>query len=171
MKDELTELLNPESFQLLVDHELAVGRRNGRVDTLLVIDVAGLDAVTGEFGPAGTDVTLRAIARLLRRTARESDILGRLGEKEFAVFALDCPGNALGKRISDAVSRAPDKLTEMTIRQLSVELKIGITQVQPGETFQMLSERAAPSALYAGFAGASVPTYSVHTTRLLAPVA
>lgn len=171
MKDELTELLNPESFQLLVEHELAVARRNGRIDTLLVIDVAGLDAVTDEFGPAGSDVTLRAIARLLRRTARDSDILGRLGEKEFAVFALDCPGNALGTRISDAVTRAPDKLTEMTIRQLSVELKIGITQVQTGETFEMLSQRATPSALYAGFAGESVPTYSVHTTRVLAPVA
>jgi diguanylate cyclase (GGDEF)-like protein len=170
MKDELTELLNPESFRLLVEHELAVARRTARVDTLLVLDVAGLEAVNDEFGPAGGDVTLRAIARLLRRTARESDILGRLGADVFAVFALDCVGNALATRIADAVARTPDKLTEMTIRQLSVELKIGITQIEPGETFEMLSQRASPSALYSGFAGESMPTYSLHTAKIVGSV-
>ena len=152
MKDELTELLNPESFRLLVEHELAVSRRYGRADALLVIDVAGLEAVNDEFGPAGGNVTLRAVARVLRRTARESDILGRLGDREFAVFALDCVGNALATRIADAVSRTPDKLTEMTIRQLSVELKIAITEVEPGEAFESLSQRAVPAALYAALA-------------------
>src|SRR3982750_1811536 len=122
MKDELTELLNPEAFRLFVEHQLAVARREGRVDTLLVIDVSGLDAVTGEFGRAGGDVSLRGIARVLRRTARESDILGRLGETEFAVYALDCASDALAVRIKDAVEGTPDRLTEMTIRQLAVEL-------------------------------------------------
>jgi diguanylate cyclase (GGDEF)-like protein len=151
MKDELTELLNPEAFRLLVEHELAVARRQGRTDTLLVIDVAGLERVRNEFGVAGGDVTLRGIARLLRRTARESDILGRLGEKEFAVFALDCVGNAFASRITEAVERTQDGITQLTIRQLSVELKIVITEVRPAESFEELSKRAAPSTLYAGF--------------------
>jgi GGDEF domain-containing protein len=42
MKDELTELANPEAFRLLVEHELAVARRQARTHTLLVIDVSGL---------------------------------------------------------------------------------------------------------------------------------
>jgi diguanylate cyclase (GGDEF)-like protein len=151
MKDDLTELLNPEAFRLLVEHELAVARRQGRTDTLLVIDVAGLGAVREEFGRAGGDVTLRGIARLLRRTARESDILGRLGETEFAVFALDCVGNGLASRITQAVERTADGITQLTIRQLSVELRIAITEVRPAETFEELSKRAAPSTLYAGF--------------------
>lgn len=152
MRDELTELLNPESFRLLVEHNLAVARRQNRVDTLLVIDVAGLEAVNDEFGRAGGEVTLRAIARLLRRTARDSDILGRLGTEAFAVYALDCVGDALSTRITDAASRTPDRLTEMTIRQLSVELKIAITEVEPGETFDVLSKRAMPAVVYASLA-------------------
>jgi len=151
MKDELTELLNPEAFRLLVEHELAVARRTNRTNTLLVIDVAGLEAVRDEFGRAGGEVTLRGIARLLRRTARESDILGRLGETEFAVFALDCVGHRLASRITEAVERTEDGITQLTIRQLSVELKIAITEVRPSETFEELSKRAAPSTLYAGF--------------------
>lgn len=151
MKDHLTELLNPDAFRLLVQHELAVGRRQGRTDTLLVIDVAGLEAVRDEFGRAGGDVTLRGIVRLLRRTARQSDILGRLGETEFAVFALDCVGNALASRITDAVGRIDDGITHLTIHQLSVELKIAITEVRPAETFEELSKRATPSTLSAGF--------------------
>jgi len=151
MKDQLTELLNPESFRLLVQHELAVARRRRRTDTLLVIDVAGLEAVRSEFGRDGGDVTLRGIVRLLRRTARESDILGRLGETEFAIFALDCVGDALASRITDAAERTGDGITQLTIRQLSVELKIVITQVRRSETFEELSKRATPSTLYAGF--------------------
>jgi diguanylate cyclase len=151
MRDELTELLNPDAFRLLVEHELAFARRQARTHTLLVIDVAGLEAVRDEFGRAGGDVTLRGIARLLRRTARESDIVGRLGEREFAVFALDCVGNALASRISHAVEHSDDGITQLTIRQLSVELKIAITEVRPSETFEELSKRAAPSTLYAGF--------------------
>ena len=148
MKDELTELLNPEAFRVLVDHNLAVARRLVRVDTLLVIDVAGLAAVNDEFGRAGGQITLRAIARLLRRTARDSDVLGRLGDEAFAIYALDCVGDALATRIIDAASRTPDRLTEMTIRQLAVELNVAITEIEPGETFDELSKRAAASAIH-----------------------
>jgi diguanylate cyclase len=151
MKDELTELLKPEAFRLLVEHELAAARRYERTDTLLVIDVTGLDAVRDAFGRDGGDVTLRGITRLLRRTARDSDILGRLGDAEFAVFALNCAGNALASRIADAVERTEDAITHLTIRQLSVELKIAITEVRRSETFEELAKRAAPSTLYAGF--------------------
>ena len=148
MKDELTELLSPEAFRLLVEHNLAVARRQIRVDTLLVIDVAGLEAVNGEFGRAGSEITLRAIARLLRRTARDSDVLGRLGDEAFAIYALDCMGNALATRITDAVTRTPDRLTDMTIRQLAVELKVAVTEIEPGETFETLSKRATAAAIH-----------------------
>jgi diguanylate cyclase (GGDEF)-like protein len=144
VRDELTELLNPDAFRLLVEHELLVARRLHRVDTLLVIDVDNLRSVNESFGNDGGDETLRAIARLLRRTARDSDIIARLGGDEFAVFALGCAGDALANRISAAVACAADSASEATIRELSVGMSIGITEVRPGERFDELMARGGP---------------------------
>jgi diguanylate cyclase (GGDEF)-like protein len=146
VKDELTGLLNPSAFRLLVEHELIVGRRLQRIDTLLAIDVDGLHLVNESNGRDGGDETLRAIARLLRRTARESDVIGRIGGDEFAVYALDCSGDALAKRIATAVASAGETAAVATKRELSVTVKIGITEVRPGEEFDELIGRAGPAA-------------------------
>ena len=108
MKDELTGLFTADAFKLLVEHELIVSRRLGRVDTLLSIDVENLSAINHTHGREAGDETLRAISRLLGRTARESDVLGRLGDDEFAIFALDCVGDALARRISAAAAISGD---------------------------------------------------------------
>jgi diguanylate cyclase (GGDEF)-like protein len=150
VKDDLTGLLTPHAFRLLVEHELLVARRTQRVDTLLVIDVDHLDSVNASHGRDGGDETLRAIGRLLQRTARESDIFGRIGGDEFAIFALDCSGDALARRISQMVASAGDSAAETTSRPLSVRVKVGITEVRPGESFDDLISRAGPGA----FAGA-----------------
>src|SRR5205085_10934917 len=130
-KDPLTELLNRHAFRLLVEHELVVARRLKRGDTLLVIDVNDLASVNESFDRDAGDETLRAIARLLRRTARESDVIGRLGGDEFAIFALGCSGDALAVRISAAVASAAENATPATTRELSVGMRVGITEVRP----------------------------------------
>ncbi|HEY9229781.1 MAG TPA: GGDEF domain-containing protein [Gemmatimonadaceae bacterium] len=146
MKDQLTGLLNPDAFRLLVEHELIVSRRLGRIDTLLVIDVENLQSVNHIFGREGGDETLRSIGRLLQRTARESDIIGRIGDDEFAIFALDCVGDALAKRISSAVVRSGDGALTNTNRELTVRIRVGLTEVGPGEEFDELMTRAGPAA-------------------------
>lgn len=147
MKDQLTGLLNHDAFRLLAEHELIVARRLGRIDTLLVIDVENLQSVNHIFGREGGDETLRSIGRLLQRTARESDIIGRIGDDEFAIFALDCVGDALAKRVSAAVSRAGDDAPSTSSRELTVRVRVGLTEVAPGEEFDELMTRAGPSAL------------------------
>jgi diguanylate cyclase (GGDEF)-like protein len=142
VKDELTGLLNPAAFRLLVEHELRVARRNQRADSLLVIDIDDLQSVNDQFGEEEGDETLCAVGRLLRETARDSDIVGRIGGDEFAVFALDCAGNALADRISSAVSMASTAFNAGPARALAVGMSIGITEVRPLEDFDSLLGRA-----------------------------
>jgi diguanylate cyclase (GGDEF)-like protein len=146
VKDQLTGLLNPAAFKLLVEHELLVARRYQRVDTLLVIDVENLRAINAVFGFEGGDETLRAVGQLLERTARESDVVGRIGDDEFAIFAIDCTGDSLAKRISKAVSRAVTRGYGTVTRPLAVRVRIGVTEVRPGEDFDELIARAGPAA-------------------------
>jgi diguanylate cyclase (GGDEF)-like protein len=146
VKDELTGLLNAAAFKLLVEHELVVARRYQRMDAFLVIDVENLRAINAVFGFEGGDDTLRAVGQLLQRTARESDIVGRIGDDEFAIFALDCEGDSLAKRISTAVSRAVTHSANGLKRPLAVRVRIGLTEVNPGEGFEELIARAGPAA-------------------------
>lgn len=156
VKDQLTGLLNPDAFKLLVEHELVVARRLGRVDTLLVIDVDGLRAVNEAFGREAGDETLLAIARLLQTTARESDVIARLGGDEFAIFALDCVGDSLARRISAAAVRAGVNAAEASDRELNVRIHIAISETQPGEEFDELIARAGPTA-FSAIRGANRP--------------
>jgi diguanylate cyclase (GGDEF)-like protein len=146
VNDELTGLLDPAAFKLLVEHELRVARRYQRLDTFLVIDVENLKAINAVFGNDGGDDTLRAIGQLLLRTARESDIVARIGDDEFAIFALDCSSDALAKRVSSAVSRAVTTGANGSRRPLAVRVRLGITEVRPGEDFNELIARAGPAA-------------------------
>ena len=146
MRDALTGLLNTAAFRLLVEHELVVARRYQRLDAFLVIDVENLRAINAVFGFEGGNDTLRAVAKLLERTARESDIVGRIGDEEFAILALDCEDESLAKRISTAVSRAVMQGPGTLRRPLAVRVRIGITEVHPGEEFDELMTRAGPSA-------------------------
>jgi diguanylate cyclase (GGDEF)-like protein len=145
MKDELTQLLNADAFRLLVEHELIVGRRLQRIDTLLSIDVDNLKGVNEAFGREGGDEALKSIARLLQRTARESDVIARLGGDEFAVFALGCSGDALANRIAEAVYVAQESAEEVSFRGLAVGMSIGIAEVKPGEEFEELMGRGGPA--------------------------
>ena len=146
MRDALTGLLNTAAFRLLVEHELVVARRYQRLDSFLVIDLENLRAINAVFGFEGGNDTLRAVAKLLERTARESDIVGRIGDEEFAILALDCEDESLAKRISTAVSRAVMQGPGTLRRPLAVRVRIGITEVHPGEEFDELMTRAGPSA-------------------------
>jgi diguanylate cyclase (GGDEF)-like protein len=146
VKDALTGLLNTAAFRLLVEHELVVARRYQRIDAFLVIDVENLRAISAVFGFEGSNDTLRAVAKLLQRTARESDLVGRIGDDEFAILALDCVGEPLGRRISAAVSRAVIQGPGTLRRPLAVRVRIGITEVHPDEEFDELMTRAGHAA-------------------------
>lgn len=153
MKDELTGLLDREAFRILVEHELIVARRLGRVDALLVIDVEDLKSVNENFGREGGDETLREVGRLLQRTARESDVVARIGTDEFAIYALDCVGAGLADRISSALVRVSrDVSNTATVHligkeQVPIRIRVGITEVDPGEEYDSLISRAGPAAL------------------------
>ena len=150
MHDQLTGLLIPEAFRVLVEHELIVSRRLGRVDTLLVVDVDHMGEMNGTLGNDSGDEILRAVGHLLRRTARESDIVSRIGGDEFAIYALDCQGTALARRINAAASAAPIAPSSGgDVYTMPVEIRIGLMEVDPGETFDELMMRAGPAALKA----------------------
>ena len=84
--DEFTELFSRRSFISLSQHAFTLCKRHNNKASLIYIDLEGQAWLDGESGKASGSRTLAAFARLLYGNFRESDVVGRLGAGEFAVF-------------------------------------------------------------------------------------
>jgi len=86
MTDELTGLQNLRGFYQLGDLALSEAREQGHPAQMLFFDVDGLKLVNDTLGHEVGSQLLTDFARLLKATFRGSDIVGRVGGDEFAVF-------------------------------------------------------------------------------------
>ncbi len=102
--DELTHLNNRRGFYLLAEPALEAARRRGGNFLLAFLDVDGLKRVNDEHGHDVDDMLIADVARALRLTLRESDVLARMGGDEFCVLLTE-PGDdpaTLRRRLAEA---------------------------------------------------------------------
>lgn len=108
--DGLTGLKNRRAFEERMVEELARIRRSGQPVSLLLLDIDHFKAFNDSFGHPRGDEVLRAVARLLSRAIRDTDIAVRYGGEEFAIILpnTDPEGAALmGERLRLAIEEAP----------------------------------------------------------------
>ena len=86
LTDELTDLCNRRRFFVLAEQCLKVAVRAKKRSLLLYIDMDGLKWINDHCGHNGGDQALIALASILRKTFRESDIIARIGGDEFVVL-------------------------------------------------------------------------------------
>jgi diguanylate cyclase (GGDEF)-like protein len=84
--DALTGLLTHAAWTRIVDDEEARIRRYRRPATVVMVELQGLDRLVELMGPASVDRIVPAVADTLRRDARESDHVARLGTGRFAIL-------------------------------------------------------------------------------------
>jgi diguanylate cyclase (GGDEF)-like protein len=84
--DPVTALLSQRAFVAEATRYIARLERDGDSGTLMLAEVDNLDAVTVLQGVDGADQTLRRAAMLLQSMVRPSDLLGRTGDAEFAIW-------------------------------------------------------------------------------------
>ncbi|MXQ06929.1 diguanylate cyclase [Alphaproteobacteria bacterium GH1-50] len=112
--DVLTGLANRRAF-----FEQAGTESETRGGVALVLDVDHFKRINDTYGHDVGDRCLKAVADLLRQMTRESDILGRLGGEEFAVFLVEAPqdkARAIGERLAEGIRLALDELEGQDVR-------------------------------------------------------
>ena len=109
--DGLTSCMTRSAFATVVDAYLD-RFTSGATDTngaLLVIDVDHFKRVNDDHGHDQGDEALRLIARTIRGSLREIDLVGRIGGEEFSVFLPGLSSDAvelIAERIRSAVAAA-----------------------------------------------------------------
>jgi diguanylate cyclase (GGDEF)-like protein/PAS domain S-box-containing protein len=105
--DSLTGLPNRAMLRQHLDDQLALTRRSGQQVAVLCVDLDGFKSVNDGLGHAVGDRLLKGVAKRLRSSLRESDVLARLGADEFVVIhqGISRPEDAglLAKRLIQAI--------------------------------------------------------------------
>lgn len=146
--DALTGLVNRRRLQETLQSEALRHRRTGHPYSVALLDVDHFKSVNDTHGHAAGDQALRAVAQVLRRTARASDTVGRLGGEEFCVVLPEtlAPGaRVLAERARAALEQEAIVFEQ---RQIRLTASIGIaTCTDPQEDWAALLKRA-DAALY-----------------------
>jgi len=89
LRDPLTGFHNRDAFLAMGARGMDTARRNGGSLVLLCALLKNFGALRAEFGPAAADEAIREVGEVLAKSFRETDMVARIGEAQFAVLAAD----------------------------------------------------------------------------------
>lgn len=124
--DELTGIYNRRYVLERLAHEVAVARRYEQGLAIILMDLDHFKKINDTFGHEVGDEVLASVSRVIRKTIRNTDILGRIGGKEFiAVLPNQTADSASvpAKRIRHAVQEISWPGKELTV---SISCGIGV---------------------------------------------
>ncbi|HMA64507.1 MAG: diguanylate cyclase, partial [Fibrobacterota bacterium] len=90
VRDELTGLLNRRGFLSTASRHIALSRRNMSNFICIFFDLDKLKLINDTYGHAQGDIAIKAMAEILTKSFRITDVIGRMGGDEFTVLAVDC---------------------------------------------------------------------------------
>jgi len=142
--DRLTGLANRRKLEASLQAELLRARRYGKTFSVIMLDVDRFKIINDTYGHQTGDTVLVQLAELLRRNARETDIVGRWGGEEFLII---CPETNL-MLVTALAERYRLEMERNDFGQVGqVTSSFGVTSIQEGDDVETLVRRA-DEALY-----------------------
>ena len=137
VEDDLTGLYNRRGFATLVEQQLKIAKRSGKNSFLIFSDLDRLKPINDAFGHKAGDEAIVDAAEVLKKTFRESDIIGRIGGDEFAVAVIDCEQEYL----DNVTSRLKKNLDEYNYAKKDspyvLGLSLGVAICKPDESVSL----------------------------------
>ena len=151
LTDPLTTLSNRKYFDAALAKSIAEAQEKNEPMSLLIADIDHFKSFNDQYGHLTGDQVLRLVALAMKQNVKGRDVAARYGGEEF-VIAL--PNTALQSAITvaDHIRRAV--MTKELMRRSNgerlgrVTISIGAAVLRPGDTAQLLIERA-DNCLYA----------------------
>ena len=131
--DGLTGLLNHRTFMEKMDEEFnRLDRAEQQHFSLLLFDIDHFKKVNDEHGHPVGDIALKAVANVIRQTARSIDFVARYGGEEFAIgmVGADTAGaQMMAERIRKTVESTVITAGKITLKKT---VSIGVASYYPG---------------------------------------
>ncbi|NVC64109.1 diguanylate cyclase [Vibrio sp. 05-20-BW147] len=143
--DPLTGALNRRSFMEQAEKSIKTCKRRECALSLLILDIDYFKRFNDTYGHAAGDIVLVELVKLIQKSIREIDFVGRLGGEEFAVVL---PGLG-GKEAYQVADRLRQVVEGMQIfydqQALNMTISIGLASLSSSELdtpFEILMKMA-----------------------------
>lgn len=142
-RDPLTGLYNKGMTHNLIASNISSFASAKKIHALFIVDIDNFKDINDTFGHLYGDAVLSEIADKLQRILRSSDIVGRIGGDEFAVFLKDIDSAALAEKKAGEINQALRLCYTQHKVEYPISSSIGIA-IYPdhGTTFEALYKNA-----------------------------
>jgi diguanylate cyclase (GGDEF)-like protein/PAS domain S-box-containing protein len=132
--DDLTGLYNRRGFFMITKEYLNLAVRKKLRMYLLFIDMDDLKVTNDTYGHHVGDEALRQLSQILKSTFRSSDIKGRMGGDEFAVFPIDSTVEGVAAaRLAQGISA----FNESGLTPFKISISTGVSCFEPDRPMSM----------------------------------
>jgi diguanylate cyclase len=146
--DALTGLANRRALDDEIARRWAEFQRYGRRFALVSVDIDHFKRFNDQNGHQAGDEVLSGVGRVLRQTARETDLVGRWGGEEFAIILPESTVAEAARFAQRACQAVEVACFRHQTAELRVTISLGAAELQPAEDAPSLIRRA-DAAMYA----------------------
>ncbi len=147
--DDLTQLYNSRYLNLSLRREVKRASRSGRPLSLLFVDLDGFKGVNDVHGHSVGSRALVEAGRVIRGSARETDVVARFGGDEFALILPDTGSEgavAVGERVRERIAGHAFLAAESLDIRLSVSVGVATLPDVAASAEELV--KAADMAMY-----------------------
>lgn len=141
LTDELTGLYNRRGFLNLAQKSLELSQKMRKPGYCFFADMDGLKKINDTYGHDEGDFAIKAMAEILKKTFRASDIIARLGGDEFTILAI---GNLDEKQIKKRLNELTKDFNSSSNKPYELSITVGTVNFEydPDLTIDVLMDRA-----------------------------
>ncbi|MFP4461393.1 MAG: diguanylate cyclase [Thermotogota bacterium] len=135
-EDSLTGLNNRRGFTFLGRQQLQIAKRERKKLTFLYVDMDGMKSINDAYGHKEGDEAIKALANILKKTFRDSDILARIGGDEFCGLLINTENEtieSIKKRLNQSVHCANQDFN----KPYKLSISIGLKELYPTDNDQL----------------------------------
>ncbi len=149
--DPLTSLANRSRFDEFFEEHFKRAYTHERPLSLLFLDIDHFKKINDTYGHQAGDEVLRRVARVLKNSVRNIDLVARYGGEEFAIVLTETDTSSASVRAEILRTQVANERIEIGAQQLSVTISIGVAGTDRSRVFSQRSQltNAADRAVYA----------------------
>lgn len=133
-KDSLTGILNRGSFFESAQHFLVFSQRQKTSSSFILIDLDHFKMINDTYGHFIGDKVLVHFTHTIQTFLRKSDLFGRIGGEEFAIFLSDT-GNDGAFQLADKIRRAVSSSTlDVDGKTITYTVSLGVASSEPEDS-------------------------------------
>jgi diguanylate cyclase (GGDEF)-like protein/PAS domain S-box-containing protein len=146
--DYLTDLPNRALFLDVLNHSIALAKRNKHKVAVLFIDLDGFKKINDALGHDAGDQMLKSVAVRLKETIRDSDAVARVGGDEFIIVLDNIESEENAAQVANKMIGALSKPFDFNGRPCHLGGSIGISLYPEGSKNPEMLIKQADEAMY-----------------------